>query len=99
MSSSAINSQAPSATKVVVGDDALTVDLADGRSITVPIAWYPRLTHATSQERDDCRLIAGGKGIHWESLDEDISIDNLLAGRPSGESQASFKKWLAGRKQ
>lgn len=75
-----------------VSDDSLTVDLADGRTITVPIAWFPRLMHGTSKQRDNWRLV--GAGIHWPDLDEDISVDNLLAGKPSGESQRSFKQWL-----
>lgn len=85
------------ATGVVVSDDTLSVDLADGRTIAAPLAWYPRLSHATAQERNSWRLIASGRGIHWPTLDEDISVDNLLAGQPSAESQSSFKKWLAGR--
>jgi len=60
----------------------------------VPVAWYPRLSHGTSQERDDWRLIGNGRGINWPALDEDISVENLLAGQPSGESQTSFKRWL-----
>ena len=78
-------------------DDTLTVELNDGRAVSVPLAWYPRLVHATPKERRDWRLIGKGQGIHWEDLDEDISVEGLLAGRPSGESQASFKRWLATR--
>jgi hypothetical protein len=78
-------------------DDTLSVDLSDGRTIAVPLAWFPRLLHASPQERNKWRLIGKGDGIHWEAIDEDISIANLLAGRPSGESQTSFKKWLDGR--
>jgi hypothetical protein len=77
--------------------DTLTVDLADGRSIAVPLAWYPRLAHATPAELKNWRLIGRGEGIHWPDLDEDISIDNLLTGSRSGESQRSFKQWLASR--
>ena len=72
----------------------MSVDLSDGRSISVPIAWFPRLLHASGQERNNWRLIGKGRAIHWEDLDEDISIEGLLTGRPSGESQESFKKWL-----
>jgi hypothetical protein len=86
------------ATGVQVSDDTLSVELADGRTISVPLAWYPRLTHGTSEERGKWRIGGGGRGIHWSELDEDISVENLLAGKPSGESQTSFKKWLAGRK-
>ena len=65
---------------VRAGDDALIVDLADGRTITVPLAWFPRLAHATPQERANWRLIGGGEGIHWPELDEDLSFRGLLAG-------------------
>ncbi len=85
------------ATRVTLNDDTLTVELADGRSISAPIAWYPRLAVATPKERAKWRLIGGGHGIHWPAVDEDISVANLLAGQPSGESQISYKKWLAGR--
>ncbi len=88
---------ATAAERVVVTDDALTVDLGDGRRISAPLEWYPRLAHATRQERDNWRLIGGGQGIHWGDLDEDISIESLLAGRRSMESRTSFQRWLAGR--
>jgi hypothetical protein len=97
MSSSTFDTQASAATRVQVNEDALSVELSDGRVITVPLAWYPRLVHGTPEEREKWRLSGGGHGIHWSELDEDISIENLLAGKPSGESQASFKKWLDGR--
>lgn len=77
--------------------DTITVHLSDGRSVSVPLAWYPRLLHASLKERARWRLIGRGRGIHWPDLDEDISLENLLLGRPSGESQSSFKKWLAKR--
>ncbi|MEW6349456.1 MAG: DUF2442 domain-containing protein [Thermodesulfobacteriota bacterium] len=79
---------------VVVTEDALKVDLDDGRTISVPLAWYPRLLHGCQEERDNWRLIGKGTGIHWPDLDEDISVENILAGRPSGESQSSLKRWL-----
>ena len=94
MNSSTVETQDPTATRASVSDDTLSVDLSDGRTISVPIAWYPRLSHGTSEERDHWRLIGNGRGIHWPDLDEDISVDNLLAGQPSGESQTSFKRWL-----
>lgn len=75
----------------------LRVDLSDGRSISIPLAWYPRLLRATPAERKRGRLIGRGLGIHWADLDEDISVEGLPAGKPSGESQASFGKWLAAR--
>ncbi|HDH07818.1 MAG TPA: DUF2442 domain-containing protein, partial [Candidatus Moranbacteria bacterium] len=70
-----------------------SVDLSDGRTISVPLEWFPRLVYATLKERKNWRLIGRGHGIHWENIDEDISIEGLLAGRPSGESHSSFKKW------
>ena len=63
----------------------------------VPLAWYPRLMHATESERENWRLIGNGYGIHWEDLDEDISVEGLLLGKLSGESRTSFKRWLSGR--
>ena len=84
----------PLALDVTVTPDTLSVDLSDGRTISVPLAWYPRLQHATSAERKKWRLIGKGQGIHWPDIDEDISVEGLLAGRPSGESQTSFEKWL-----
>ncbi len=80
---------------VTVTDEALTVELSDGRSMFVPLAWYPRLMHGTPEERSNWRLIGQGVGIHWPALDEDVSVDNLLAGRASGESQRSLKHWLS----
>lgn len=87
----------PNAERVNVTKDTLTVDLSDGRTISVPLAWFPRLLHATAQERRHWRIIGKGQGLHWEDLDEDISVEGLLAGRPSGESQNSFRKWLEHR--
>ena len=85
------------AVHVRVTKDALVVDLDDGRTVFAPIAWYPRLHHATAKERNNCRLIGNGEGIHWPDLDEDISVDGLLRGKASGESQRSFKAWLEAR--
>src|ERR1700683_1580087 len=85
------------AQSVSVSDDALAVDRADGRTITVPLAWFPRLAHGTPTERANWRLIAGGEGIHWPDLDEDISVESLLAGRRSGEAQDSLRRWLKQR--
>jgi len=82
---------------VELTEDSLVVDLADGRTVSVPIAWYPRLMHGTREERSHWRIIGKGEGIHWADVDEDISVGNILLGRPSGESQRSFKKWLEGR--
>ncbi len=96
---SATEIQTPRATDVSVSEDSLTVDLADGRSISVPLLWYPRLTHADARERDHWELIGEGEGIHWPDLDEDLSIEGLLAGRPSGESQRSFQRWLEAKRE
>ena len=97
MSSSATDLGRAQAQHVTVTDDSLTVDLVDGRTVSVPTAWYPRLAHASAPERENWRLIGRGEGIHWPDLDEDISIEGLLAGQPSSESQVSFQKWLAAR--
>ena len=97
MSTSLIELHVASVTNVTVTDDALGVDLADGRTVTVPLAWYPRLVHGTSAERNEWRVAGRGEGIHWPALDEDISVENLLAGQPSGESQRSFQRWLTSR--
>lgn len=97
MSTSASEFRLSLAQDVKVTRDALRVDLSDGRTISVPLTWYPRLLHASPDERNNWRLIGKGRGIHWESLDEDISVDGLLAGQTSGESQKSLKKWLERR--
>jgi hypothetical protein len=94
MTTSAAKIDIPNAMNILVTEDTLTVDLSDGRTISVPVAWFPRLLHATPEERKNWRLIGNGSGIHWRDLDEDISVENLLAGKQSGESQTSFKKWL-----
>ena len=97
MNSSAVESRAALATRVEFSDDTVTVELADGRTVSAPLGWYPRLASGSVKERSLWRLIAGGSGIHWPALDEDISVANLLSGQPSSESQGSFKKWLVGR--
>jgi hypothetical protein len=97
MSSSAVEAHEALATGVEISEDTLSVELADGRTIAAPLAWYPRLAHGSTQERLSWRLIGGGRGIHWPALDEDISVANLLVGQLSTESQRSFKKWLMGR--
>jgi hypothetical protein len=88
---------AAEARAVSVTEDSLIVDLVDGRTVSVPVSWYPRLAHGTAEERADFRLIGRGEGIHWPGLDEDISVEDLLAGRPSGESQQSLEMWLRDR--
>lgn len=94
---STVEAEVPVAEGVTVTEDTLSADLSDGRTISVPLAWFPRLMHGSQQERDNWRLTGKGYGIHWEDLDEDISVENLLLGQASGESQASFKKWLSSR--
>lgn len=85
------------AKRIDVTDFALTVYLSDGRSISIPLEWYPRLAHATAEEQNDWRLIGGGIGIHWPLIEEDISVSALLEGRKSTESSVSFNRWLAQR--
>ena len=97
MTSSPTESRLAIAQAVEISDDLLKLDLTDGRVISVPLAWYPRLLAATSRERSDWRLIGRGEGIHWPSLDEDISVAALLAGHASAETQSSLKQWLAAR--
>lgn len=94
---STVETEVPIVQKVTVTDDTLSVDLSDGRTISAPLAWYPRLLHGTKKERNNWRVIGKGYGIHWTVLDEDISVENLLLGQASGESQASFEKWLSSR--
>jgi hypothetical protein len=86
------------AQQVTVTDDALIVDLVDGRTVSVPVSWYPRLAHGTRAERSNWRLLGRGEGTHWPDLDEDISVAGLLAGRPSGETQSSLQRWLKSRR-
>lgn len=85
------------AQSVSITDDALVVDLFDGRTISAPLAWYPRLLQGTREERVNWCFIGDRTGIHWPELDEDISIENLLSGKHSGESQSSFTRWLGKR--
>ncbi len=99
MSTLAIERRVVKANDVKVTDDELVVALDDGRTIAVPLVWYPRLLHGTPKERQKWRLIGDGQGIHWPDLDEDVSVEHLLAGVPSGESQKSLQRWLASRKQ
>ena len=92
-----IEARIPEAEVVAVTEDTLQVELSDGRTISVPLAWYPRLVHAVKEERERWELIGKGQGIHWPDLDEDINVEGLIAGRPSAESQRSFKRWLEAR--
>ena len=83
--------------QIHIDDDTLTVRLVDGRTITAPLSWYPRHMRATAAERTDWRLMGDGEGVHWPALDEDLSLESLIAGRPSAESAASLARWIAGR--
>jgi hypothetical protein len=87
----------PKAVEVTVTDDTLLVDLEDGRTISVPIGWYPRLAHGTPEERANYQLSGGGRGIYWPDLDEDIGVEGLLLGKQSTESKTSFSRWLQHR--
>jgi hypothetical protein len=82
---------------VEVTDSTLMVELSDGRTLTTPLVWYPRLIHATPAERDHWELIGDGEGIQWPDLDEDLSLEGMICARPSGESQKSFQTWLSKR--
>jgi hypothetical protein len=97
MSSSRSDTPHPQARKVRTTNDDLVVELVDGRSVTVPLQWYPRLAHSSAAHRRKWCLIGRGEGIHWREIDEDIRVEDLLAGRPSSESRASFSRWLKGR--
>ncbi len=99
MNISATEFNLPRATGVSITVDTLTVELSDGRTLAVPSNWYPRLVHATEKERLNWRLIAGGSGINWPEIEEDVSIESLIAGRPSRENGNSFKRWLEARKR
>jgi Protein of unknown function (DUF2442)/Domain of unknown function (DUF4160) len=87
----------PVATQVDVSDERLTVHLADGRAVSVPIGWFPRLLHGSPQQRSNRRLLGEGDAIEWEDLDEHIGVEALLASRKSGESQASLERGLGER--
>jgi hypothetical protein len=88
----------PRIINVSVTEDTLTVDLEDGRTVSVPIGWYPRLAHGTPAERANVQISGAGYGLHWPDLDEDIGIEGLLLGKRSNESPQSFEKWLEARK-
>jgi len=88
----------PEAQSVTVSEHTLTAELSDGRTIAVPLDWYPRLVHATQEERTNWRFIGAGEGIHWPDLDEDISVGGLIARRPSAERQESLQRWLEAKR-
>ena len=85
------------AVSVSVTADTLTVELLDGRTVSAPLAWYPRLVHGTPAERTHWRLIGDDQGIHWADLDEDIDVEQLVSGQSSGETQESLKQWVETR--
>ena len=97
MTSLAIDEQNARAQQVHVTDEALTVDLTDGRTIIVPLLWFPRLWHGTPEERARFEVFGEGMHIHWPDLDEDLTVAGLLAGNRSGESAKSLKSWMEGR--
>ena len=97
MASSVLREPEALAQKVRVTADELVVKLVDGRTVSVPVQWYPRLAHGSPAERQNWQIIGRGVGVHWPDLDEDIAVEDLLAGRVSGESQASFQRWLESR--
>ena len=97
MSTLVVEASSILARTVSVTDASLIVELMDGRSLSVPLAWYPRLQHGTPDERKNWRLIGRGDGIHWPDLDEDISVSGLVAGHQSNECQASLERWLKAR--
>lgn len=97
MTTSAAETTTPLAVGVAVTDDTLIIDLSDGRTVSVPLARYPRLLNATTKERGHWRLVALGEGMHWPDVDEDISVASIIAGRPSTESAASLQRWLTAR--
>src|SRR5271169_4732626 len=97
MSNLVIDSAASRATAVRLTEDTLVVDLADGRTVSVPLAWFPRLLQGSPEERANHRFIGEGEGIHWPDLDEDISMENILTGKASGEGSKSLARWLEAR--
>lgn len=99
MTTSSLATETPAAKRVRVTDEALIVELRDGRSVSVPLKWYPRLAEGRPSERRKWELIGPGIGIHWPDLDEDISIEGLLLGLPSGESPASLQRWRTSRRR
>ncbi len=99
MNSAVITVALPKIIQVRVSEDTLSVDLEDGRTIAVPLSWYPRLVYATEEERQNFRIVGAGYGIHWPDLDEDIGVEGLLLGKRSTESPDSLARWLEARKR
>ncbi|MYC21125.1 MAG: DUF2442 domain-containing protein [Caldilineaceae bacterium SB0662_bin_25] len=90
----AIETEAPRVTGVEISSGRVTAHLIDGRMISAPLIWYPRLAHATPDERNGWELRGGGQRVHWPDLDEEISIEGMLAGQPVGENRRLFSDWL-----
>jgi hypothetical protein len=99
MRSAVVTLALPKVVGVVINDDTLSVDLEDGRTVSVPIGWYPRLAYGTPAERANFRISGAGYGIQWPDLDEDIGVEGLIVGKKSTESPASFEQWLQRREQ
>ena len=99
MHSAAVTLTLARVVSVTITDDSLSVDLEDGRTISVPIGWYSRLAHGTPAERANFQISGAGYGIYWPDLDEDIGVEGLLLGKKSAESPVSFERWLQQRKQ
>jgi len=97
MNSAIITLSIPKIIAVHITDDTLSVDIEDGRTISVPLSWYPRLAYATPEEREHFYISGAGYGIHWPDIDEDIGIEGLLLGKHSTESPQSFTRWLESR--
>lgn len=97
MATSSVEIKAPVVVGIVATETTLTAELADGRAISVPLDWYPRLAYGTLEERNNVELYGDGT-IHWPDLDEDIRVESLLAGRRSRESEASLARWLAAKR-
>ena len=98
MSSSGVDIQEARALSLSLSDEALSVDLVDGRTVIVPLVWYPRLWHGSKHERNNFEIFGDGAYVHWPELDEDLTVAGLLEGKRSGEVSSSLKKWLASRK-
>lgn len=99
MNTLVVDLQRARAQSVQVTEDTLIVELRDGRTISVPLAWYPRLWYGSQKERANFEIIGDGEYIHWPDLDEDLSVSGILAGRRSREKPESLKKWLASRER
>ncbi len=99
MSSLDVEIQEARARAVRITEDSLTVDLVDGRTVIVPLVWFPRLWHGSPDERGRLEIFGDGAYVHWPELNEDLTIASLLSGRRSGESSKSLKKWSAARRK